>query len=105
MTRTNQTVRQTANAASMSREEWTEARFGDGRCACDQCWEADGYRIEADRCMSDYDALEVDVGIMLEALTKIAALRPNKAFDPWARAIAEDALSKVSERVTDLAAI
>ena len=54
--------------------------------------------------MSDYDALEVDVGIMLEALTKIAALRPNKAFDSWARAIAEDALSKVSERVTDLAA-
>ena len=64
---------------------------------------ANDYRIEADKAMRDYDALELDAGVMYEALLRIAALRPNKAFDPWARAIAEEAIAKLSERVTDLA--
>lgn len=33
---------------------------------------ADAYRIEADCAMRDYDALEVDAGIMREALAKIS---------------------------------
>jgi hypothetical protein len=63
--------------------------------------DAERYRIEADRCMSDYDALEVDALIMAEALDKIETGRRNRTFDPWAQEVARDALRRVSERVTD----
>jgi hypothetical protein len=54
--------------------------------------EANEYRVEADRGLSDYDALELEAGIMREALEKIAAKRPNKGFDPWAVEVATEAL-------------
>lgn len=63
---------------------------------------AEDYRIEADRLLGEYDDLEVDAGIMLEALAAIAAGRPNKRFDPWAKELARDALANVSERVKGL---
>ena len=55
--------------------------------------ERDAYRIEADCAMRDYDALEVDAGIMREALVKIAEKRPNEKFDPWAVEVARTALA------------
>jgi hypothetical protein len=64
---------------------------------------ANAYRIEADCAMRDYDGLEVDAGIMREALQQIADARPNRAFDPWARELARAALAQVSEKVTDAA--
>lgn len=60
------------------------------------------YRIEADGAMRDYDALEVDAGIMLDALTTIANGRPNHVFDPWAKQEARMALEAVSERTLGL---
>lgn len=62
--------------------------------------EANAYRIEADELLRDYDALELDAGIMLAALSKIAEGRRNRIFDPWARKVARDALVEVSDRVT-----
>jgi hypothetical protein len=56
------------------------------------------YRIEADKLLSEYDALELDAGIMLAALRAISDARPNKRFDPWARGVAQDAIWNVSER-------
>lgn len=56
------------------------------------------HRIEADLAMQEYDALEGDASTMAEALDKIARPRPNKAFDPWARDVAREALGYVSER-------
>lgn len=50
--------------------------------------------------MRDYDALEVDASLMAEALDRIARPRPNKAFDPWARDVAREALGYVSEWTT-----
>jgi hypothetical protein len=58
------------------------------------------YRIEADRALRDYDGLELDAGLMGEALSKIAEGRPNERFDPWARELARETLAKVSDRVT-----
>lgn len=60
------------------------------------------HRIEADELLSEYDALELDAGIMLRALTAIAERRPNMPFDPWAASTAQDALWNVSERVKGL---
>jgi len=64
--------------------------------------QADRYRIEADCGLRDYDALEVDAGIMFAALETIAIGRRNELFDPWARQAAKDALDLVTERVTAL---
>ena len=60
------------------------------------------YRVEADRAMRDYDALELDAGVMYDALRRITTKRLNRVFDPWAVEVAADALGNVSERVTSL---
>lgn len=57
------------------------------------------HRIEADKLLSEYDALELDAGIMVAALRAIADARPNQRFDPWARGVAQDALWNISQRV------
>jgi hypothetical protein len=59
-------------------------------------------RIEADCAMRDYDALELDAGIMLEALLAIERGRPNKGFDPWAQQEARYALEAISDRARGL---
>ena len=64
--------------------------------------ERDRFRIEADKAISEYDALAVDVGILAEALNKIEVGRPNRSYDPWAQAVARDALLAVSDRVRDM---
>jgi hypothetical protein len=63
--------------------------------------ERDAYRIEADCAMRDHDGLMVAAEVMYDALRQIAEARPNKAFDPWARELAQAALAQVSEQVTD----
>lgn len=60
------------------------------------------YRIEADEAMRDYDALEVDAGVMVDALARISEGRRNKAFDPWVRELAKDTLANLSERATGI---
>lgn len=59
--------------------------------------EANRYRIEADCALRDFDGLELDAGIMREALEKIAAKRPNHSFDPWAVEVASAALGQTKE--------
>lgn len=54
--------------------------------------ERDGFRIEADCAMRDYDSLELAAGELKDGLEKIARGRPNRTFDPWAKEVVEAAL-------------
>lgn len=58
---------------------------------------AEEHRIEADCAMRDFDGLELNAGIMREALERIAAKRPNQSFDPWAVEVARAALAAVED--------
>lgn len=66
--------------------------------------EANRYRIEADKGEQEYDALVVDVGILLGAVKAIAERRPNQPFDPWAAGVCQDALWNISEHAKGMAA-
>ncbi len=56
--------------------------------------DAESYRVEADCAMRDYDALELEAGILRDALSQIAEGRRNEMFDPWARETAKNALAQ-----------